>query len=173
MFSVGRHRAILVVLLALSVAACRKRAFSDDASSLSMSIPAARGPKVLLTKEEKALVYPDVESMERDPFLFLADEQPEEESAFAKPRRHISVAMRPLVIKQLHETVRGIIIGPRNTFFFQGKLYEEGDKIPETDWVVASITPAGINLRSRDGATDRLAFVREADGSSFTFKKGH
>jgi hypothetical protein len=167
----------MLAVALLSVACSHRRTEAPKDFPTNLTLPGARGPKVTLATEDAMLVYPDPETMDRDPFLLLSEERPEEAAAYEshnerKGRRRpaaIIEVSRPTVLKQLHETVTGIIIGPRNTFFFQGKLFEEGDTIPNTNWVVASITASAINLRSKDGQTDRLAFVRESR-DDFQFK---
>jgi hypothetical protein len=67
--------------------------------------------------------------------------------------------MNRQVIRRLHEEVKDIIIGPRSTFLFEDRLYEEGDTLPQSSWVVTSIRESGIRLRTKDGLmSDFLAF---------------
>lgn len=116
------------------------------------------------------MISPELDKLDRDPFLTMLEEHPEEAPqpvAVATVVRKKKVAAGPtaLVLRQLHESVSGIITGPRNTFFFQGKLFEEGDTLPDSDWVVISIKPTGIRLRSKDGSTDFLPFANEPGGT--------
>jgi hypothetical protein len=138
----------------------------------SIVIPPGRPPRVTMSTQEASLMFPELDKMDRDPFLTEVEEHPEKAPVVVAVvdtkkvvKKKAPAGPKPLVLKQLHESVTGIINGPRNTFFFQGKLFEEGDTLPDSDWVVISIKETGIRLRSKDGATDFLPFATDMGGS--------
>jgi len=148
------------------------------------NIPEGRSVRPPLPPDLASMVYPEPDQIPRDPFLStleegLADgkdisalEPPKPVEKEAGPRRiRIPAPPKPIVIKQLHDEVKGIFLGKHNTFEFHGKLYEEGDVVEKSDWVVVSITEAGIRLRTKDGAgSDFLAF--RVASISFEFNNG-
>src|SRR5262249_50593182 len=110
----------LIVTCAVGTSACSARRHGLDPTS-DIIFPQPKAAKVLRAGEDGALKYRDVEAEGRDPFLLLAEEKPdakpeELEPAPAAKQRHSRTAAstHPYVLKQLHETVTTIIIGPRN-----------------------------------------------------------
>jgi hypothetical protein len=163
-------------LIALSMSGCIAEATTDAEDVPALNIPEPKAGRTRLPAELAAMVYPE-DAIVRDPFLTAAEQRlldgyapppptvDEKTEKTEKPKTTVANwkgSPNAAVIKQLHEEVNGIILGPRNTFLFRGRLYEEGDAIEKTDWVVRSITESGILLRSKDGnGVDFLKFKRD------------
>jgi hypothetical protein len=172
-------RLIVAALMATSLSACLSEASADGEEVQVLNVPEVKPGRAHLPPELAALMYPEG-PVSRDPFLTAAEQRrvegiadpaptPTTESTDSdKPRvRRVVYVPKDPTLKQLHAEVNGIILGPRNTFFFRGRLYEEGDAIEKTDWVVKSITESGIMLRSKDGTG--VDFLKFARGPSLLF----
>lgn len=177
-----RNPVICAALLALNLTACRSGKGPRNVANepvTNIKLPAPRRPRAMLSAADAALVYPAMDKVDRDPFLTSAEEAEFDNKADAEPiptpktpalgrHRRGSGKTSPkgtalAVVQKLHKEVKGIIVGPRNTFEFEDHLYEEGDTLPKSNWVVTSITESGIRLRTEDGAmSDFLKFQRDA-----------
>jgi hypothetical protein len=175
-----RKAALCTALVALDLAGCRPAKGARNAANEpvpTIKLPPPRKPRPMLSAADAALVYPAMDKVDRDPFLTSTEEydfdhkvNPEPEVLLpAKPvgrrTKGKKTAKGPdkSIVQKLHKEVKGIIVGPRNTFEFEDHLYEEGDTLPKSNWVVTSITESGIRLRTEDGAmSDFLKFQRDA-----------
>jgi hypothetical protein len=150
---------LILMLGAAQLGACS----SSQAASLPKAVPALdlptpTPPRPPIPLDLATMVYPDVDSGKRDPFLTVMEQEllegPKVDLVAQKKEvvKQLVIHVTTKVIQEIHEQVKGIIVGPPNLFLFKGRDYREGDVVENSEWVVSGISETGIRLRTKDGS---------------------